>query len=444
MTSLLDLPLEVQLPIYEWSSNLHLNEVCQDIKTLFDANLYKMVDNILIPNVKQVNISKLSTDVIKKVIDNQELMTDLVLRSIVPRQKINNDIWRRQGLVDWNHQYNFINPDFDGDLMNLYPNTLRSYWGSNMIIDDKNYYKPVESQKKFKLDPILKDYIEISFEKLIQANDLDSILKIIKTYESVDNRLDKSKLYKKLRLLCAFHNNFNLYQEIDKIPTTFTDMFPVWSFKYHEDELLHFIFHQNVGAIEYLKGHLETTDIITNSIKLHANLVFNNYFGPNNLHLSRTIELINWCIEYNNLEIFKKLILTPNIFSLLTTNVCMIATFHTVGYSYKKVVADPKKDTKNYFQSMSYIRAINKSCQCNEQFAEFMRSVLTKRKDHKSIIKVAQEYTQSYIAKNKPIQVQKKKAYKSMNKRYQNVIKYQCHVYQNRDTKQNKKLNYKH
>ena len=48
------------------------------------------------------------------------------------------------------------------------------------------YYYPIISQKDFQLDPIKINDIEMTFDKLVQADDFDTILKIIKKYTALE------------------------------------------------------------------------------------------------------------------------------------------------------------------------------------------------------------------------------------------------------------------
>lgn len=266
MANLLTIPLELQLPIFELSENLRLKEVCQSIKTLFDENIYNMTDNILFTNVKKTKISQLSSDVMKKVADHQEILTDLVLRSIVPTEPIGRVQFMPFNVV-WNTLYGHLGVRVRP--WHIYHNSIK--------LDDHTYYRIIKTQHNYQLDKIQKDDIEKAFDKLIQSNDLTTIINIIKKYGEMVHHLDKQKIYKKLRLLCAFHNNFKLYQEIDQKPATFTDTVSFWGLKYHDYELLHFIKYQNIAAIEYIKQHLPATDILEHAVKLHTNIVFDRY-----------------------------------------------------------------------------------------------------------------------------------------------------------------------
>jgi len=416
--SLLVLPLELQLPIFEWSDNLHLKGVCQNFKTIFDTNLYNMADNILYSNIKQSKISKLPANILKNIVDDNKLITNLLLKIIPPSNL------RTNRFVHY-----FVNPDFGTDegtkigLIKKYTGydtyNYKFYTGNNDM-----YYYPIISQKDFQLDPIKINDIEKVFDKLVQADDFDTILKIIKKYTALDKQPRKVKFYDKLKLLCAFHNNFKLYLKIIDSSGMFRDggfWFAIL-ISYQETELLHFIKHQNLEAVIHINPRIKcnSIDIFTNAVKLHANVIFDNYFKFDSLNLTNIVNLINCSIKYNNLHTFKKIILTPYIFNKLSMTTCS--------------VVNPDIFRHMHHKRMSYFEAINSSCQYYDEFKEFMKILLNSHL-HRTLVKTTQEYNQTYIIEKQT----KKEIYKCINRQNQYKIKHQCHDYNN-----HKKLKYKH
>jgi len=413
--SLLDLPLELQLPIFEWSNNLHLKGVCQEFKTIFDTNIYNMADNILYSNIKQSKISKLPANILKNIVDDNKLITDLLSKIIPPSDlrtvRFVHYVFNHYFEYDEGIKVGLIKKYTGGDFY-----TLKSH-----TIDDNIYNFPIQSQQKFQLDPIVKNDIENAFDKLVQTDDFDTILKIIKKYTVLVQRPCKEKFYDKLKLLCAFHNNFKFYLKIIDSSDMFRDS-SWFIIKYLDTELLHFIKHQNLEAVKHINIYIKdkSINILTNAIKLHANAIFDHYFKFDVLNLTNIVELLNCSIKYNNLHTFKKIILTPYIFNKLSISTCFAVNpdiFHQ----------------KNY-KLMSYFQAINSSCQHYHEFKEFMK-ILLKSHVRRSLVKMKQEYNLTYIVEKQT----KKETYKCINKQNQHKIKHQCYDYNN-----HKKLKYKH
>ena len=78
--TLLDLPLEILLPIFNYSDNLKIKQICQYSKYILKNNPCKIYDNILKSNVKKSELGKIPTNVIQKVSDHIEIISDLILR----------------------------------------------------------------------------------------------------------------------------------------------------------------------------------------------------------------------------------------------------------------------------------------------------------------------------------------------------------------------------
>jgi len=337
MSMLLALPLELQLSIYEGSGNLHLKEVCQEIKEVFDTNLYGLDDLITKTNVKQKTISKISTDVVKKYSDDKELMTDLILRSLPQPKRIP---------VYLPFMYEFQEMDYIG-MMRIRPIRFVDFF------TDSPYYDIVKAQEKYNFDPIHLNDIESTIEKLIKVNDKETIMKLLGIHSDLTN---KPPNYDKILNICASHNNFDLYKEFYtlnrgiRINTIFSYLSP-------KDDLYWFVKYENIPALEYFGI---TDKIIIISIKLNSRIVFDKYFDRIDIiNTSFYIECIDNSIRYNNLYAFTKLISHKDCIKTLLGKKCFTK------------INNKEKET-------NYINAIRESCNCNKEFANFMDLMISK------------------------------------------------------------------
>ena len=98
------------------------------------------------------------------------------------------------------------------------------------------------------------------------------------------------------------------------------------------------------------------------AIKIKCNRIFDRYFDKiNNHQISSLISYLNESITYNNLYAFRKLIKNFDTITRLLENKC--------------------KMVKNYNESgtkTSYFLAILESCKCNQNFTDYMNSLVAK------------------------------------------------------------------
>jgi len=343
---LLSLPLELQLSIYEDSGNLHLKEVCNYIKGVFDTNLYGMDDFITKTNVKQKTISKVSVDILKKYSDDKELMTDLVKRSI-PQPKPNlyfDGFGFGHGFVYHAYDYNY---------------NYNRFWA----IPDLPRYHVIKNQTVFSCEPIYHyNDIERTIEKLIKINDKEIVLNLIEIHSGVTN---KKPDYYRLFNFCANHNNFELYKEFYEIKKKTQD--PIFRLLglFSLNNIDHFVKHENILALEYFRMNCDVSleKIITSAIKLNSQPIFDHYLDKiDTKQTNLLITYLNECIQYNNLYAFKKIINSRDTIAKLLRQQCRMIK------DYREFVGT----------NTSYFLAIRESCNCDKKFTDFMNSLIIK------------------------------------------------------------------
>jgi len=353
---LLDLPLELQLSIYEGSGNLHLKEVCQEVKEVFDANLYGMNDFLTKTNVKQKTISQVSVDVVKKYSNDKELMTDLILRSIPqPKPSYTSDFGFPRmtfGMIYNDMAYNNI--QFMNDRI---WNHIRISQFQYLFLNLPHYapYDIIKKQTEVTFDPIILNDIESTIEKLIKTNDKETIMKLVEIHSDLTN---KSPDYTKILKICASNNNFELYKEfytvIKKSDQNSYNFVSIFTVEY-------FVKYENISALEYFHENMDISydKIITHSIKINSHRVFDQYFNKiNQKDHGQLIAHINNTIKYNNVYAFKKLICKRDVLKMLLEQKC-------------------RTILNNEEKTMSYLLAVMESCKCNQEFVNVMNSLIT-------------------------------------------------------------------
>jgi len=350
MSMLLALPLELQLSIYEGSGNLHLKEVCQEVKEVFDINLYGMNDFLTKTNVKQKTISQVSVDVVKKYSNDKELMTDLILRSI-PQPKP-SQTYHGYGIpymIFGNMR--FMNVDHIWNRIRI---SQFQY-----LFSDLPYYDIIQKQTEVKFDPIILNDIESMIEKLIKTNDKETILKLLEIHSDLTN---KSPDYTKILKICASNNNFELYKEFYTVEKNSNQNIYTFVSIFTDNYLEYFVKYENISALEYFheNRNISYGKIITHSIKINSHRVFDQYFNKiNQKDHGQLIAHINNSIKYNNVYAFKKLICKRDVLTMLLEQKC-------------------RTSLNNDEKTMSYLLAVRESCKCNQAFVNVMNSIITK------------------------------------------------------------------
>ena len=366
MSMLLDLPLELQLSIYEGSGNLHLKEVCQEVKEVFDANLYGMNDFLTKTNVKQKTISQVSVDVVKKYSNDKELMTDLILRSIPqpkPSYTPGFGFFSRMNYgmnfgMAFDMAYDMAYNDLQFMSANYSWNHIRTSRFKYLFLN-LPHYDIIKKQTEVTFDPIILNDIESMIEKLIKTNDKETIMKLVEIHSDLTN---KSPNYTKILKICASNNNFELYKEFyTVIKNSDQDSYNIVSI-FTDDYLEYFVKYENISALEYFHKNMNISydKIVTHSIKIISHHVFDQYFNKiNHKDNGRLIAHINNSIKYNNLYAFKRLLCRKDVIKILLEEKCII------------YINNKEKET-------NYIHAIRESCNCNKEFANFMDSMISK------------------------------------------------------------------